>query len=371
MALEHDYFAAGLLPASTLAFLRQFANGGASTTSANTAGSTNFLAGSPLQGLIDAYKASKTTSTSTSSTTTATSTFASRPSATGSLTPGAEEIDSRATVPSSTTLLAFKNTVDFTQFKQATLVSFALGSTDLGDPTRLNDAYGAIAAKYGATVLLGYDVDDDGKLDSGSELFGFDDGDATTTELGRLTQFASGVGTLGGYNAVGAATETANATGVQQVDCVTFGSEALDAGDQYKIGIGGSFVGTYTVGAGETTANVIDGLVGQINAASVGITALNDNGTLKLTADTAGTGFATTAYGVDVGEASITGDINDANFTGDYGRLMFLTASGQSYDVASFYTGVLSGEFTVAEMRFGYDAQSNGTGSQFQVNLLL
>jgi hypothetical protein len=250
-------------------------------------------------------------------------------------------------------------------------VSFALGSTDLGDPARLNDAYGAIVQKYGATVLLGYDVDDNGMLDDESELFGFDDGDAATSELGRLTQFAPGVGTLDGYNAVGVVTETANAAGIQQVDRITFGSDALDAGDQYKIGIGGSFVGTYTVAAGETTTNVIDGLVTQINSAGVGVAALNDNGTLKLTADTAGTGFAATVYGVDAGETSITGEINDANFTGDYGRLMFLTASGQSYDVASFYTGVLGGESTVAEMRFNYDAQSNGTGSQFQVNLLL
>lgn len=378
MATVSD-FTASLLPASTAAMIQQLLNGTSTSTSSGTGGSTqtDFLKGSPLQGLIDAYKKSKaaaTSGTGTSGTTTATAaTFSSRPSAAGTATPGPEKIDSRGTVPDSTSLLAFKNTVDFTQFKQAAFVSFVQGSTDLGDPSRLNAAYNAIVQKYGATVLLGYDSNANGKIDNESELFGFDDGDATTTELGRLTQFAPGVGTLGGYNAVGATTETANQTGVQQVDRITFGTDALGAGDQYKIGIGGSFVGTYTVATGDTTTNVIDNLVTQINGAGAGVTAINDSGTLKLTADVAGTGFATTAYGIDQGETSITSPINDANIAGggDYGRLMFLTAAGQSYNVASFYTGVLAGISTIAEMRFNYDAQSAGTGSQFQVNLIL
>lgn len=372
MALDYDYATAGLLPASTLASLRQLLSGGSSTTSTNTTSGTNYLAGSPLQGLIDAYKASKAASTSTSGTTAATTaaTFASRPSTTSTITPGPEKIDSRGTVPTSSTLLTFKSTVDFTQFKEATLVSFAQGTTDLGDPTRLNAAYNDIVSKYGATVLLGYDVDDNGKIDNEGELFGFDDGNAATSELGRLTQFAPGVGTLGGYNGIGATTTTANASGIQQVDQVALGSDTIDAGDEYRIDINGTSLGTYTAAAGDTSTTVIDSLVTQINAAGAGVTALNDNGTLKLTADVAGTGFTTKTYGIDAGEAGIASDINDANFTGDYGRLMFLTASGQSYDVGAFYTGVIGGTSTLAEMRFGYDAQSNGTGSQFQVNLI-
>ncbi|MBM3598677.1 MAG: hypothetical protein FJX35_10720 [Alphaproteobacteria bacterium] len=111
----------------------------------------------------------------------------------------------------------------------------------------------------------------------------------------------------------------------------------------------------------------------QINGAGAGVTALNDSGVLKLTADVAGTGFTTKAYGLDAGEAGITSDINDANIAngGEYGRLMFLTAGGQSYAVSSFYSAVIGGESTVAEMRFNYDALLGGTGSQFQVNLLL
>lgn len=118
---------------------------------------------------------------------------------------------------------------------------------------------------------------------------------------------------------------------------------------------------------------MIDVLVSQINGAGAGVTALNDSGVLKLTAGVAGTGFTTKAYGLDAGEAGITSDINDANIAngGEYGRLMFLTAGGQSYAVSSFYSAVIGGESTVAEMRFNYDALLGGTGSQFQVNLLL
>ena len=211
------------------------------------------------------------------------------------------QIATQSVLPSPEEAAAFDANVNFNQAQQAIFVEFRAGSDlssqDNNDDDRLAQVVIDLQARNGSNLgLLGYDVNGNGVIDNEGELFGFDDGDATTPELSGstdLTVTGNVDGTALTFSNVTASDSdadglaptlsvsqiTAPVTAVREEREVTIGS-TVEIGDTFSIELDGSGPITFTAATTDPNdvatvlAAAIDTFYGNdatlINASSTG-----------------------------------------------------------------------------------------------------